>query len=69
MEEIEETVKEIAENIDGKDLTRQQLDMLSKIARAWGTHFDRFATVINDVYRIDHNVTLDIVQIRKYAEI
>lgn len=69
MVEIEETVKEIAENIDGKDLTRQQLDMLSKIARVWATHFDRFATVINDVYRIDHNVTLDIVQIRKFAEI
>lgn len=69
MTEVEETVKEIAEIVNTKAITRQQLDMLSKIARVWATHFDRFATVINDVYRIDHNVTLDIVQIRKYIEI
>lgn len=69
MTEVEETVKEIAEIVNTKEITRQQLDMLSKIARVWATHFDRFATAINDVYRIDHNVTLDIVQIRKYIEI
>lgn len=69
MTEVEETVKEIAEIVNTKEITRQQLDMLSKIARVWATHFDRFATVINDIYRIDHNVTLNIVQIRKYIEI
>ena len=69
MTEIEETVKEIADIVSTKDISRQQLDMLSKLARTWAVHFDRFATVINDVYRIDHNVTLDIVQIRKFAEI
>jgi hypothetical protein len=69
MTEVEETVKEIAEIVNTKEITRQQLDMLSKIARVWATYFDRFATVINDVYRIDHNVTLNIVQIRKYIEI
>lgn len=69
MTEVEETVKEIAEIVSTKDISRQQLDMLSKIARTWAIHFDRFATVINDVYRIDHNVTLNIVQIRKFAEI
>lgn len=69
MTEIEETVKEIADIVSTKDISRQQLDMLSKLARTWAVHFDRFATVINDIYRIDHNVTLDIVQIRKFAEI
>lgn len=69
LEEVEELVKEIAEYANRVQLTRQQLDMLSKLARAWAVNFDRFATVINDVYRIDHNVTLDIVQIRKYLEI
>lgn len=69
MTEVEETVKEIAERINTKEISRQQLDMLSKIARTWAVHFDRFATVINDVYRIDHNVTLDIVQMRNFVGI
>lgn len=69
MTEVEETVREIADNVNTKEISRQQLDMLSKIARTWAVHFDRFATVVNDVYRIDHNVTLDIVQMRNFAKI
>lgn len=62
MEETEEIVGEIAKLVDVKHIDHKQLDQLSKIARVWAYNFDKFGTVINDIYRIDHNVTLNIKQ-------
>ena len=69
MEETEEVVNAIAKLVDVKAIGRPQLDQLSKISRAWAYNFDKFATVINDVYRIDHNVTSNIMQCRKFLDI
>jgi hypothetical protein len=69
LKETEEIVGEIVEKIDRKAITRQQLDLLSKIARTWAELFDKYALIINDVYRIDHNVTLDIVDLREHLNI
>jgi len=69
MEETEELMGAIAKLVDVKSIGRQQLDQLSKIARVWAYNFDKFATIINDVYRIDHNITGNIMQCRKFLEI
>ena len=69
MEETEEIVGEIAKLVDVKHIDHKQLDQLSKIARVWAYNFDKFGTVINDIYRIDHNVTLNIKQFRKFLDI
>lgn len=66
LEELEEVITELANTVNEVNLSRSQLDVLSKIARAWAEQFDKFAVVVNDIYRIDHNVTLNVQDLRKH---
>lgn len=64
LEETEEIIDEICDVIKRRDtdanISRSQLDILSKAARAWAVLFDHYSVVINDVSRLDHNLTLDL---------
>ena len=64
LEETEEIIDEICDVVKRRDtdanISRSQLDILSKAARAWAVLFDHYSVVINDVSRLDHNLTLDL---------
>jgi hypothetical protein len=67
LEETEEIVTEICDVIKRKEVdvnvSRSQLDILSKAARAWAVLFDHYSVVINDVSRLDHNLTISVNRI------
>lgn len=69
LEEIQEIVTELSHLVREEQINRTQLDTLSKIARTWAEMFDKYAVVINDIYRIDHNVTLNVQNIRAHLKI
>lgn len=67
LEETEEIVTEICDVIKRKEadvnISRSQVDILSKAARAWAVLFDHYSVVINDVSRLDHNLSISINRI------
>jgi hypothetical protein len=69
LEEIQEIVTEISHLVREEQIDRTQLDVLAKIARTWAEMFDKYAVVINDIYRIDHNVTLNVQSLREHLKI
>lgn len=68
MKEVEEIVTELSTNVQNAKVSRSDLDTLAKIARTWAELFDKYAVVVNDVYRIDHNLTLNVVDLRKHLQ-
>lgn len=65
LEETEEVVSEICDIIERDNrkeihISRSQIDILSKVARAWAVLFDHYAVIINDIQRLDHNLYLSL---------
>ena len=63
MEDISQLVDKIIENAD--KMTRPQVDDLVKMVRMYAETFDRYAVVINDLNRVNHNLTFVTMSIRQ----
>ena len=66
-ENLEEIEKFITKIVTRKDkINDQQLETLVDMVRAWANYFDCYATVCNDLNRIDHNLTLILHKWKDY---
>lgn len=65
LKSLESTIETIADHSNINDMSRPAIDTLSKIVRAWAFLFEKYSVVVNDVYRVNHNVTLNLEDIRK----
>jgi len=67
LQDLEDTVNTISNHPNVGDMSRPAIDNLSKIVRAWAFLFEKYSIVMNDVYRVNHNVMLNLQDIRKAA--
>jgi hypothetical protein len=53
-------------NLGGKDLAfhKKQLDVLAGLVRSWGIIFEKFSIIVNDIYRVNHNVYINMKVMR-----
>lgn len=65
LKSLEDTINAIADHSNINDMSRPAIDTLAKIVRAWAFLFERYSIVVNDVYRVNHNVTLNLEDLRK----
>lgn len=63
LEDIESTVKDIVEYFKVSPegyITKKTLDTFSKLVRHWGFLFEKFSISVNDLYRVNHNVCVNL---------
>lgn len=65
LKDIENTIETIAEHDNINDMNRNAIDTLSKIVRAWAFLFEKYSIVINDLYRVNHNLMMNLQDLRK----
>ncbi len=63
MKEMEKYLLDICNLVDNVD--RAQVEDLARLVRAFAITFDRYAVVINDVNRINHNLVYCLEDLRK----
>lgn len=66
MKEIEAKVEEIVEYKE--KLSKEQVNMLVDLVRSYGDLFESYATCLNDLSRIDHNLTEVVKDLRDIVE-
>lgn len=66
MNDMKKEIDIIIQN--GDKLSKQQVNDLVEIVRFIGDTFDQYATCLNDLSRIDHNMTEVVKTLRRYIE-
>ena len=67
LQDLEDTINTISDHPNVGDMSRPAIDNLAKIVRAWAFLFEKYSIIMNDVYRVNHNVMLNLQDIRKTA--
>lgn len=65
VKDIEAIVESIGGELNNVQINKFQLDDLAKMVKMFANIFTAYATVINDLYRVNHNLTWCIKEIRK----
>lgn len=68
LKDIEKVVGRIADSQKARELNRQQSEDISKVVRTLAETFESYATVINDLSRMNHNLTYVVMELRKRVE-
>ena len=63
LEDIEYEIKGIVHHPNIKELPKKHIELLSKMVFNWGIIFEKFSIVTNDLYRVNHNVTINLINL------
>lgn len=66
LEKIQNKVKTLSESAKRVKLSSKEVNMLYDLIRIWGFMFEKFSLTINDLYRVNHNVYVNLLVIDKY---
>ena len=67
VKDIEAIVESIGGELNNVQINKFQLDDLAKMVKMFANIFTAYATVINDLYRVNHNLTWCIKEIRNIS--
>ena len=62
MEDIEKVVKETIDDVKrySVNIPKKTLDQFVAMIRNWGFMFEKFSVAVNDLYRVNHNVCINL---------
>ena len=65
LKHLEQTIEYIGESENINDMSRSSVDSLAKIVRSWAFLFEKYSIIINDLYRVNHNLVYNLEDLRK----
>lgn len=63
LETIENEIKNISNHPNIKELPKKHVELLSKMVFNWAVIFEKFSIVTNDLYRVNHNITINLINL------
>ena len=65
LKDLEQTIGYIGDSESINDMSRSSVDSLAKIVRSWAFLFEKYSIIINDLYRVNHNLVYNLEDLRK----
>lgn len=63
--DIEDAVEMISESPSLERMSKNDLNTLNKVVTSWGYLFEKYSILINDLYRVNHCLFMNLKQVRK----
>lgn len=66
LEKIQDKVTDLNESVKRNEISAKEINMLYDLIRVWGFMFEKFSLNVNDLYRVNHNVYVNLLVIDDY---